>query len=71
MCNGLVHLSARCLRSQGLVFLGGFVVVGGFSQNGGAGVRCRPSSQQAEQSSNCHHNSGSSLNFEAESAPKT
>ena len=41
MCNGPVYSSARCLRSQGSVYMGGFVVVGGGgrSKRGGGGLQ--------------------------------
>ena len=37
MCNGRVYSSARCLRSQCSVYMGGFVVVGGFGSKRGGG----------------------------------
>ena len=37
LCNGLAYSSARCLRSQGSVYMGGFVVVGGVRSKRGGG----------------------------------
>ena len=39
LCNGLVYSCARCLMSEGSVYMGGFVVVGSSVKTGGGGLQ--------------------------------